>query len=160
VFVTAATYQGDLDGLIGADAKCQAAADAATLPGTFKAWLSDDMDSPSTRFYQSSGPYRLVNGTTIATSWADLTDGTLLAPITIDQTGASTVDSGTRAWTHTLSDGTAGGTLSENCVNWTSANDSDNGDEGQPVATSDNWTDFAAGVCSNSFRLYCFQQNT
>lgn len=158
VFITAATYPGDLDGLIGADAKCQAAADNAALPGTFKAWLSDDTDSPSTRFYQSPGPYRLVNGTTIANSWADLTDGSLLAPITIDQTGASTVENGTRAWTHTLRDGTRGGVLNEDCENWTSADSGVNGDEGQPVSTSENWTEFAAGICNNMFRLYCFQQ--
>lgn len=159
VFVTAASYQGDLGGLLGADAKCQTAANGAALTGTFKAWLSDDTSSPATRFYQSPGPYRLVNGTVIAMSWTDLTDGTLLAPIAVDQTGTVSAVPETRAWTNTLSDGTKGGVLDESCTNWTSLSDSIDGDEGQPVSVTGNWTDFASGLCSNSFRLYCFQQS-
>src|SRR5207248_2675590 len=42
VFVTSVMYDGNLGGLAGADAKCQARATAASLSGTYKAWLSDD----------------------------------------------------------------------------------------------------------------------
>src|SRR5437870_4261918 len=47
-FVTKASFTGDLkaqgagaSGLEGGDKLCQTAASAASLPGTFKAWLSD-----------------------------------------------------------------------------------------------------------------------
>ncbi|MCA9638983.1 MAG: DUF4215 domain-containing protein, partial [Myxococcales bacterium] len=80
VFVTSTLYQGNLGGLAGADAKCQARAQAAGLPGTFLAWLSDNTNNPNTRFTKSMGPYVLVNGTKIANNYTDLTDGTLLAP--------------------------------------------------------------------------------
>ena len=52
-FVT--TWQGDgnIGGLAAADAICQTEAEEAELPGTYKAWLSDSGNSPSTRFCPS-----------------------------------------------------------------------------------------------------------
>ncbi|MDZ4247347.1 MAG: DUF1554 domain-containing protein, partial [Dehalococcoidia bacterium] len=75
VFVTAATYNGNLGGLSGADAKCQASANAVNLGGTWKAWLSDSNTSAGSRLNHSDSPYRLLNGTTIANNWDDLVDG-------------------------------------------------------------------------------------
>src|SRR3989344_6490978 len=40
-FVTSATYHGNLGGLAGGDAECQSLANAASLGGIWKAWLSD-----------------------------------------------------------------------------------------------------------------------
>ena len=142
-----------------ADAICQQRAQAAGLPGVFKAWLSDTVQSPATRFVQSPGPYQRVDGVTVADNWADLTGGTLAAPITVAETGAVFADLSFRSWTHTLANGTAGGVLNEHCLNWTSNNNANNGDEGQVTATTDNWTDFASGTCNNNFHLYCFQQS-
>ena len=68
--MTSTTYKaGDLGGLAGADAKCQARAMAAGLTGTFRAWLSDATNSPSSRFPQDAGPYLLVNGGLVANNW-------------------------------------------------------------------------------------------
>jgi hypothetical protein len=159
VFVTSSVQKGNLGGLAGGDAICQQRAQAANLPGAYKAWLSDDAQSPTTRFVQSPGPYLRVDGVTVADNWADLTDGTLDAAITVAETGAVFDALNLRSWTHTLANGTAGGVLNANCNNWTSANNGVNGDEGQVAATSDNWTDFASGTCNNNFRLYCFQQS-
>ena len=77
VFVTSQSHNGDFGGLTGADAFCQSLALTAGLSGTYKAWLSDTTGSPATRFAQASVPYRLVDGTTIANDWNDLTDGTI-----------------------------------------------------------------------------------
>jgi hypothetical protein len=159
VFLTSTTQQGNLGGLTGADAICQQRAQAASLPGMYKAWLSDSTQSPATRFVQSSGPYRRVDGVTVAQNCAGLTDGTLDAPITVAENGVVFDDLGFRSWTHTLANGTAGGVLNEHCNNWTSALIGDDGDEGQVAATNDNWTDFASGTCNNEFHLYCFQQS-
>lgn len=49
VFVTSTTYDGNLGGLAGADAKCQARANAATLGGTWKAILGDSTITPQQR---------------------------------------------------------------------------------------------------------------
>ena len=77
VFITSTTYSGNLAGLTGADAICAARAQAATLVGTYKAWLADGNLSPMTRMTHGLGPYQLVTGTAIAQSWTDLVDGTL-----------------------------------------------------------------------------------
>ena len=159
VFLSSTTQTGNLGGLAGGDAICQNLAASASLPGTYRAWLSDDTQSPATRFSQSAGPYHLLNGVAIASSWADLTDGNLAAPITLAENGISFNAPALRAWTNTLADGTRGGTLNENCANWTSSANGADGDEGQVTATSDNWTDFASGTCNNQFHLYCFQQS-
>ena len=122
VFASSERYDGNLGGLAGADAKCQALADAAEvynprLIGTFKAWLSDSTAGPATRFTHSPFPYVLVNGTQVADNWADLTDGSLDSPINVTEQG-DTVPTGypARVWTGTGTNGTAS---SSNCGNWT-----------------------------------------
>src|SRR5829696_1025127 len=107
VFLSSIRYAGNLGGLSGADAKCQGLADAAGLPGSYQAWLSDSTSSPSSRFVPSTGPYQLINGTTIAANFTDLVDGTLLAPIDVTETGGG-VGSSEVTWTHTLSTGNGG----------------------------------------------------
>ena len=109
VFVTTATFDGNLGGLAGADEKCQAAADASSIvpSGTYRAWLSDSTGSPSTRFQRSTGPYVLPDGTIIAAhGYADLTNGTLNAPIDQTETGGPTSPPGTTVWSNTASAGT------------------------------------------------------
>ena len=96
VFVSSTTHSGNLGGLSGADTTCQNLANAAGLPGTYRAWLSDNTQSPSTRFATSTGAYALVNGVTIAASWTDLTDGTLASPITVTELGGAFSDKAAR----------------------------------------------------------------
>ena len=88
VFVTSTSTTGNIGGVAGADAICAAQANAAGLSGRFLAWLSDTRGaSPSARFNKSLGAYRLVDGTQIASSYADLTDGRIAAPINLDEFG-------------------------------------------------------------------------
>jgi hypothetical protein len=42
VFLTSGTYSGNLGGISGAHAICQRHADAAGLPGKYKAWIGGD----------------------------------------------------------------------------------------------------------------------
>jgi hypothetical protein len=160
VFLSSILYDGNLGGLSGADAKCQALADAAGVSGIYKAWLSDSTGAPISRFTPSSGPYRLVNGTTIAGNWADLTDGNLAAPITVTETGGS-VGPIPLVWTYTLSNGTAGGAFGH-CENW-STNVGPSGpwaDVGDATRSDAYWTGngTAATYCNIRQYLYCFQQ--
>ncbi len=90
IFVTSATFDGNLGGLTGADDNCQAEADdpASVVPsGTYLAWLSDGSDSPDIRFTKSAHPYILPDGTKIAEDFTDLTDGSILHTINIGSTG-------------------------------------------------------------------------
>jgi len=165
VFVTSQIYNGDLGGLQGADQKCQALAKAAHLKGTYLAWLSDTTASPSTRFVKSKAPYKLVDGTVIATSWADLTDGTLQHPINLTELRGAPAPTSPGVWTGTNPDGTAymnPDPSVRNCSNWSTV-----GTTADPVAgllgdtnanTGGNWTSAGALPCEDTWHLYCFQQ--
>lgn len=158
VFVTSAEFSGNLGGLTGADAVCQQLAQANALPGTFRAWLSDETGSPSTRFVQSTGLYVLRNGTVVANDWADLTDGPLLAPIEITEEQSAVV--GGRTWTNTERDGLPLLSNQKHCNNWTSAADPFIGHFGRAFASNGEWTDSGNHLpCEQTAHLYCFQQS-
>jgi hypothetical protein len=152
-------YDGNLGGVAGGDAKCGDLAAAAGLPGTFRAWLSGNAFGASSRFNPSSGPYRLANGTTVATNLADLTDGALAAPIHITESGDFVEGTAeTRAWTATQADGTSFG---QTCSNATSPDDwsttSARTTAGDSTASNSTWTYGDIQPCMSVFRLYCFQ---
>jgi hypothetical protein len=114
VFVTSATYDGALGGLLGADAKCAARATAAGLPGTFRSWLS----SADSSFTRSTMPYRLVDGTEVATDWNGLS-----TPMhAIDEDEHSTVIDYGFAWTQTTSYGQpVQSSIDQTCSDWSSS---------------------------------------
>jgi hypothetical protein len=168
VFVSNLQSQGDFfgSGVAGADQLCQSSAQAASLPdaatpGSYRAWISDDRgNSPSVSFSRSTGPYQLVSGTTIANDWADLTDGTLAAPINVTELGGAYNGS---AWTHTQTDGTPGGNQNLACSNWTSTSMAAFGDTGTTTVPSPGpagayWTVDSDLTCDTYAPVYCFQQ--
>lgn len=171
VFVTSQAHTGDFGGLSGADAFCQSSAMNAGLSGTYKAWLSDSTGSPSTRFTPSSVPYRLVDGTTIASDWNDLTDGTINTPINLDEYGNAA--SSSMVFSFTMTDGTAGvfQSASSNCYggdchcnDWTNANGQGSPTPGSAVGqtskSNDDWTDYSYynGCGPTGQPIYCFEQ--
>lgn len=153
VFITSAVYTGNLGGIAGADAKCQARADAASLGGAYKAWISDNSGTPETNHTHNPSRYQLVNGTTIANNWDDLTDGSLLHSINLDEN--SNVRNGATVWTDTTQQGIIISS-SDSCNNWSGV--SGNGETGFSTYSDGRWTDYAQRSCSPSYRLYCFQQ--
>ena len=170
VFVSSLQYEGDfipmtnnpdaLSGLALADLRCKQLATAATLPGTYKAWLSTTTDSPSTRFdTRFTGLYRLTSpgAPIIAIGWQGLTSSTLLHPIDADESGTSAQKN---VWTNTLPDGTTAS--DQHCSAWTMLKNAMNMPLTTTIGTSTaidtTWTNLADGqLCSNSLRLYCFQ---
>jgi len=156
VFVTSTVHNGDLGGLVGADAICQARAVAAGFPGTYFAWLSDSTGSPLTRFVQSPGPYTLGDGiTVVANNWDDLIDGELNAFINVDETGGKVFDN---VWTNTNADGTV--RFSGNsCNDWSSSSSLTSGAKGNSGFDNAVWTKGSTNrFCDVNLRLYCFQQ--
>jgi len=105
----------------------------------------------------STGPYRLVNGTTIAANFTDLTDGPLLAPITVTETGGG-FGSSERVWTHSLSNGNAGADPGAHCANWSTNGPGVEGNDGSATKIVSEWTYAGVTGCANFFHLYCFQQ--
>jgi hypothetical protein len=158
VFTTSTFYFGNLGGPAGADAKCSARAAAAGLSGSFKAWLSsvNPNGQPAQTFTQSNAPYVRVGGVRIADDWVDLTDGSLQAPISVDEFGnpARTANS----WTATLTDCTQNSSVRD-CLSWTSDNGSFTGWLGLPTQTGPTWTESVANApCDSPQTLYCFEQ--
>ncbi|MFC1730253.1 DUF1554 domain-containing protein [candidate division KSB1 bacterium] len=163
VFVTSGVYPGNLGGLTGADALCQAEADAIPklLGKTFKAWISDSTDIASQRLSHSvSSPYILTDDTTlIAFDWTDLTDGSIQNPLSKDANGASV--STTYVWTAVSNDGTLtsmGASQDWICNDWMSSDSAHRGLHG--LSDSDvYWTStLQTRICSEPNRLYCFEQ--
>jgi hypothetical protein len=158
VFVTSTTHNGNLGGLTGADDICQVRASAAGLPGTYKAWLSDNTSTPSTRFVQSTGPYRRIDGVIVADNYADLTDGSLDAAINVTEIGA-TISADVETWTSTKFDGTRA--ASGNCDQWTSPlSGIFTATFGSATTSNTTWTEKdLTSTCNEPRRLYCFQQS-
>jgi hypothetical protein len=155
VFVTSKVYNGNLMGLSGADAKCQERADTAMLGGQFKAWLSDGVTGPADRFDTDfAGFYVLVDDTPVAAGWADLSDGSLLNAINMDEFGVGMVD--TSPWSNT--DGVGKPEFAKHCLNWTSSSGGQQGPWGDSTAVNIEWTSFFdAAACSINAPLYCFE---
>ncbi|MBL8971744.1 MAG: hypothetical protein JNK56_14225, partial [Myxococcales bacterium] len=75
IFVTSEMYKGgEIGGVAGGDAKCQALADKAGLPGTFLSWLATSKDdAPLVRFSWKEGvPYVDTAGELLASGWQQL----------------------------------------------------------------------------------------
>ncbi|NQY01980.1 MAG: midcut-by-XrtH protein [Halieaceae bacterium] len=167
VFVTSETYTGDLretpegTGLEGADAKCNALAVEANLPGEFKAWLSDSNFDVRDRFIPSSVPYRDVQGSLIADSFFDLAP--LEAPINVNEMG-DTIVTVPVAWTNSSEDGSAIFPITpiNICDDWGTSSYAppSNNFIGATGNVSDRfeWTAITAQPCSLLARLYCFEQ--
>lgn len=164
VFISSTTHPGGFaGGVTGADEFCQERAEAAGLPGRFVAWLStgDSKTQARKRLENAEVPYQLVDGTIVANGFEDLVDGTIAAPINLDEFGVTrNVTNG--VWTGTAADGTAAGTFngSARCNKWVSSSSGNSGRVGTSSATNNNWTNTGNNVnCDQPLRVYCFQSN-
>ncbi|MDO8429963.1 MAG: fibronectin type III domain-containing protein, partial [bacterium] len=162
VFISSATYNGNLGGLSGADVKCQSLANTQSIGGSWKAWLSSSVTSASSRLYHPAVPYKLLTGTTVVNNWTDLTDGTIASPINKTESGNT---NGGSTWTNTNSNGTVySSNTSLTCQDWTSSL----GYPSVPLsyvvrygsggATNSGWTAYNSAGCNNNLNLYCFEQ--
>ena len=159
VFATSKVFSGDLGGIVGADDQCNTLAMEAGLAnaGAFLAWLSDDKTSPAARMTPAKGRYLLLDGTVVADSWTDLIDGTLDAPIRIDEKGAWIADDATPyAWTGTTAAGQP--VDAKSCGAWHIGTKSAMGRRGALGATSAAWTSQSDAECTIPARLLCIEQ--
>lgn len=152
VFVTSTTTTGNTGGISGANAICQARANAGGLVGRYAAWLSDGnaANSPSQRFEQSSVPYTRLDGTIVANNWADLADGTL--SVSLNMTELGTFVTGP-AYANTNANGTIRHST-DTCSNFTVAAGITFGDNVQDT----NWSSTTSLACNTGRYLYCFEQ--
>jgi cysteine-rich repeat protein len=155
VFVSADPRSPAFGSLDAADAHCQSLANAAQLGGTWRAWMSASGVPVNTRFTRGSGMYIQLDGSIVANTWADLTDGTIDTPINLTQN--HTRITGGEVWTGTSGTGSVSG---GNCSSWTSAATGATASVGVTSAfDNDDWTNIYAQSCSRTnVRVYCFEQ--
>ncbi len=154
VFLSSATYNGNLGGLAGADSQCVSLAAAANLGGAWKAWLSTSTEDARDRIPDAE--YRLVDGTTVvANSKSDLISGLLKNIIFKTENGDAPTTGG--VWTGTTFNGEDSGA---NCGGWLYSSTSSSiymGTVGYADQVDNRWTYGAITTCSDSLRLYCFE---
>lgn len=144
IFMTTASYTGNLGGLTGADAKCNA--DAAKPNGsTYRAHLyhgtgtiAGDTSNLSAAYdYKNTGNAEIISGEHI---YSGVPLGDLINRI---DTGSANV------WF---------GNSTDNCTNWTSNSNSIKALTGSAGATWYNWyRDSDTLACNNLFRIYCVE---
>ena len=155
VFVSSALFPGNLGGVVGANGKCQQAATAANLGGTFIAWLSVTGDPVLPRI-QGTGPWYLVDRDTLV--FANKTVITTVGPnvpIDRDEQGNKVVAGVQLVWTGTQTDGTAG---SQNCAQFAQAEPGFAGLAGQLDEKRQQWTNSQNVSCLQQLHLYCIEQ--
>ena len=154
IFVTSTFVNGNLGGLAGADATCQTAAQGASLPGTFIAYLSTSTISAASRVQNARGWVR-TDGLPVADTGADLAAGSLFYPIALDQKGNPTTTTNSWQATGTTYQGVV--YSGDTCGDWISSAAGSSASAGSPWAGYSGFENYFYLSCSQSFRLVCLQ---
>lgn len=163
-FVTSQAYSGNLGGLTGADAICQAHAQSAGLAGRYMAWLSDSTGAaPANRLSRSLVPYVLPNGRVIAADWNAMFATSFPATTWITETGGlppwlPSPSSGAGRWVWTASQVSGVAYVDRTCNDWSISSAGSGGVGDSRVTGSSGWTDGYVFDCSYTAALYCFEQ--
>ncbi len=170
VFVTSTAYDGNLGGIAGADAKCQARADGASLGGTWKAMISDGSTNAISRVLNRTKPVFTIAGklawnpsqqvilggdTNPAYGAGSLPFGAGLIASAINITELGTTPAAYIVWTGTNTNGQVVGT--SHCSNWTSNSSGISAYYGNASSVSSIWITQNVSPCNNSYRLYCLE---
>jgi hypothetical protein len=158
-FVTSTKHAGDLGGLEGANAICQARAEAAGLPkNTYIAWLSTSTIDMADRLGDARGWIRVDEKPFVDTA-EELVALRMVRPLIVNELGE--VSTFPFAWT-----GTTTGSLFEggSCDDWTSGDNADLVDLGldlprlgYPEGMASMFTTFGSSrSCGQEYPLYCF----
>lgn len=172
--MTSTTYDGNLGGVAGADAKCQARADAASLGGTWKAIISDSTTNAHSRMkYRTKPVYDLAGrllwnpsqGVTHSNdSYLMYIPAPFYAPgqtvigVPLLASALRTTELGT-----TVANETWGGTdytgnvvANTHCTNWSSTTGS--GNTGKADSFTHGWIYYTVRTCSTAtLSLYCLE---
>lgn len=155
VFVTSSTFQGGFGGLSSADSECQNIAQSAGLELTYKAILSSDSSSASSRLFLTGAVYSIDStGARVQITedgsdlWLSGGFPELINFITMDEFGLNRTGN---VWTGTNDNGSSAGS-GETCLSWTGVG---SGRTGTIGGTNGAWLDNSTQLCSNFFRLYC-----
>ena len=153
VFVTEATYSGALGSLDAADTYCRAAANAAGLTGTYRAWLSDGTSNAIDRI-TVDGPWYTTRGELAWGSKFEL-PGAPLSPL-LTESGGDVLSAGASGpWTGTDANGIATG---QDCDGWTNATAEVSATLGTAKQGDIDWGGGSEALrCNAKAPLICFQ---
>jgi Bacterial Ig-like domain len=181
MFVTSTSYSGALGGIAGADTNCSTRASAASLPGQYRAYISDSTNDAVCRALGLSGklsancglpvapdltaigPYQNTGGQVINVSLDSLIYGK--APTTPTCTGGSPSllnpvgfdESGTPAVTSPFTGTECGVQSGANCSDWSSSL-LENALMGNAASTGSTWSSNGSVLsCLTGAPLYCVQ---
>jgi hypothetical protein len=162
IFVTSATFTGDLGTRDGGDSKCQATAIDAGLSGSYRVWLSETGGGVLEQLVGDAGPLRLVNGVLVASDTSDLARAGPRTGIVLDERGrklggGGCEDGGLVAWTGTAADGAAPESFGQDCSHWRSSGNQP-GLVGLVGGAGATWTAACTRSCNQQAALYCIQQ--
>lgn len=160
VFVTSTTYTGNMGGLAGADAACNARAQAAGLPGTYVAWLSTTGAggvNAIDRLGTWPGAYALLDGFRVAGSRAQLT-GSIDSAIYRTEFNVQRPLTTPQREVFTGTDSTGRGEVGFTCGNWLQSGTTLSAVVGDHLSASSQWTlDSTSGSCALARPIYCFE---
>ena len=179
VFLSTSTSNAALGGPRGADQTCADLAAAQGLGGYWFSWTSDTCTSPYKRFEKTTLPYRMVDGTQIASSWERLTNppvgeipleadfnvmenGTVPASEAVCDLLADGVEAGCFTWTNTEPDGRVSAIANNNgCLGLTTEDDMFGPSAAGDIYTRfGGWTNGSFFTCAiETIRIYCFEQS-
>lgn len=162
VFITSESYSGALGGIVGANEKCQTAANASNLNGVFHAWLSSTESSPAASFVKSNVPYRDLLDHEIAADWNGLISEDLKSGIYTTEE-MDEPEPGVHPCMPALvvvwSDTKPSGVLTDPafaCMDWQTSEG--NGRLGAGGYVDVAWSDGCIAPCNIKAHLYCFEQ--
>ena len=151
--MTEATYSGALGSLAAADMFCRAAANAAGLTGTYRAWLSDGTTNAIDRI-TGDGPWYTTGGDL---AWGNKVElpGAPVSPLLSENGGDVSGASVSGPWTGTDANGFATG---QDCDGWTNATTEVSATLGTAKQGDTHWGGGGEALrCDAKAPLICFQ---
>lgn len=139
-------------GLTGADANCQADADANALGGTFRAWLPTTTATAGSRFTATGAPWVRLDGAPLGASNVEVLAGSWLTSLHVQ---ADRTPAFHNVWFG--ADDPAAVATTSNCADWSTRQPSSMAVYGSSVYSSALATNFNFSGCDASFGIYCFE---
>lgn len=153
IFVTSASFTGSLNGLSGADQKCQDAKSSAGLERNYKAIVSVTGSEAKSRLNITGSIFMFTDDSTrelIAANGVDLWDTGNEDLINSVNRSEGYLTISDTVWTGTNNDGSL---AFETCNNWTSI--SSDGQYGNSENIRGEWVESGFESCANANHLYC-----
>ena len=156
VFVTSVVRKGEFGGTAAADAICAqaaAAGDVRLRGRTFRAWLSQAPTWAISRLTATTdAKYARLDGEVVATKVVDFADGTIDAPIDVDENGVRRP--GSNVWTGSSSTGAA---MPNDCASWNTNATGATGTAGSTAYEDGRWSQHVDLQCNQEARFYCIE---